>query len=82
MVAELLNQTLLCIWLVNLVQVIPESCADISGLRFNDVIIQCAGETIGSFLKVYCLVICFLEYILYDFLVNAFFEIMRIFEEL
>ncbi|KAL1832755.1 hypothetical protein ACET3Z_002406 [Daucus carota] len=32
-------------------KVIPESCADISGLRFNDVIIQCAGETIGSFLK-------------------------------
>lgn len=32
-------------------KVIPGSCADIAGMCFNDVIIQCAGKTIESFLK-------------------------------
>ena len=53
-----------------IVQVEPGSSADLSGLHAEDIIVQCGGRTVQSFLEVW---VCFLEYIFFnDFKVNVF----------
>lgn len=60
-------------YLRNLVQVVPGSSADLAGIHANDVIVQSGGKTVQGFLEVYYFkLVCILDYIFYNFMVNVF----------